>query len=69
VGDEGLEPSPFFSADSAIPAGGGTNCGTLGAAEGSIDPELATLIAAWQRLSPAARVKVLALAERLQDGD
>lgn len=61
VGDTGLEPTANSSEKTALSEADGAESGALGARNGPIDPQLASVIDAWPGLSEPIKAGILAM--------
>lgn len=68
MGDEGLEPPPPNTGNTAIRPEGGAKSGALGAREAPTDdPELAEVVAAWPTLPEGVKAGILAAVRAAAD--
>ena len=63
VEDRGLEPVAFPCGHRPVSGQGGSESGSVVAADVILDPELAWVMSAWGGLSPDTRVAILAIVE------
>ena len=66
VEDRGLEPGAFPRGDRLVSGQGGSESGSVVAADVTLEAELALVMSAWGGLSPDTRAAILAIVEATQ---
>jgi hypothetical protein len=61
VGGKGLELPPETTGKTGGPPESGAKSGALGAREAPVEPDLAAVVTAWPKLTPATRAAIVAM--------